>query len=50
MNGTGDAAEAETIITAGKLKAINENILEGLRCLRLQHASLRIWIDVVCIN
>ena len=50
MDKDGDVTLSRTIIMSGKPLAITQNLFEGLRRIRDQAVSKRIWIDAVCIN
>ena len=50
MDKDGDVTLSRLISMSGKTLAITQNLFEGLRRIRDQVVSKRIWIDAVCIN
>lgn len=46
----GDASATHPILVNGKPYPITINLLDGLRYLRREEASRRLWVDSLCIN
>ena len=50
MDATSDASPCRTITLNGQRMNITQNLFEGLRRIRTETETVRLWVDAICIN